>query len=831
MIECKFWIDNESRWGEGVFIDVYQIPLTVKERHDEQLATASFMSWENKFPYKLPLKPYTKCRLTTETDTFDYVVYSCDTTIVKMGAKLRRVDVSLIEQLAITQEIYPDTLMFSHEKLTIFEPNPRKIGEVLQRVRSQLWTVPVEDKTDPKYFPFDFYWNEFADWTNKTAPELVFADKSLFEILLQIGAIIGGFPKIRWDENERKYELTWRMWDAYVKNHVDQNVVSISSHSTIEGHSNILVGNLENLQNMSLDGENTVVEPCEGGFMPVSVENYEVNITDEAAGFEVSKDIARILSITFYHRYIGKSKTKTYTDADTDRIFMEYDEWLTLPTYQWGIIGSRWSREGVLWYKRGERRIHNLAANGVGELSPSPIARIVKEIGIWGHAGTEIDLEPKSLCARITYIPYQTAKYKAYKPNADKPLTAVYNQAEKTISPGAIGSNMQGAADRAEGVYGKTQKRFNRGDELYKIGEKLNGEIIVAADYEYGVNKINAIYETAPFNRRSQYVGIDNKIRTWNIPNDNIQDRILHYAETMEVEINAQEPVPNNGSLTEVGHSLALYYNDATYKRPDLAYIAWKPKAEMLSDGDDISTNYAVVTLTSIPIGKSICMQWEAADNASMGNRSYNTTLPDTDANVQNYIPYNERARWLNMVFANALPDYYNFRNDLLPKGGEEGNNRDFEFSRPALTAKSFRVKYNLERYSETIVKFKEFEILKDIRERIKFVYQLDFVGKNDTIVYERAITYNRLVNRYTTRLKVWINSAKPYNPYDYKVHYDAILLLTGVTIGNYSNLAVTDYEGRLLFATNKRGNIPNLTENIMNAIQFSNRKKEWVRL
>lgn len=829
MIECKFWIDKENKWGENVLIDVYQIPLKVSERHDEQLATASFMSWEREFPYELPLKPYTKCRLTTETDTFDYVVYSYDDKIVKMGAKLRQIEISLIEQLALTQEIYPDTLLFSHEKLTIFEPLLTKIGEVLERIRSQLWTVPKADKTNPKYFPFDFYWQDAAQWTERSAPELAFVDKSLFEILIQIGNIVGGFPKIKWDEKVGKYFLTWRMWNTNVKDHKDENVVTLSRHSTIEGHTNVLVSNLENLQNMSLEGENTVVEPCNDGFMPVSVEDYTTEITDEATGWTVSKPIAQILEMTFYHARRGISKTVTYTDADTDRIFMEYDEWLTLPTYQWGLVGSRWSREGVLWYKRGEKRIHNLAASGSLETSPSPIARIVKELNVNFPPGVS-SAEPRSLRARITYIPYQETKYKAYKPNAEKPLMKTYNQEEKVVSPAAIAGNMQGTVERAEGVYKKVQKVFDRGAELYKIGEKLNGDIIVAADYEYGQKKIMAIYETASFNRRSQYVGIDSKIRTWNIPNDNIQDRVLHYTELMEVEIDAQSPAPSNGSLTEVGRYLASYYNDENYKRPDLAYLTWKPIREALSDPDQISTNYAVVNLTSVAVGKSICMTWEAADNASMGNRSYSADLSGDRARAQNYIPYWETARYLNMVFANAIPDDYNFRNDLLPNGENE-NNKNFHFTRPALTAKSFKIKYNLENYSETIVKLGEFEIFKDLRERIKFVYQLDFVGKNDTIVYERAVNYNRLVNKYKTDLRVWVNSSWPYNPYDTKVHIDARPIAIGETIGSYTNIAIADIGGNLLFAVNKRGNIPFKLENPSQLLLFSNRKKEWVKL
>jgi hypothetical protein len=73
---------------------------------------------------------------------------------------------------------------------------------------------------------------------------------------------------------------------------------------------------------------------------------------------------------------------------------MEYDEWLTLPTFQWGIVGSKWSREGVLWYKKGEKRIHNLAADGVGTASGSPIRRIITDLG--HQASDLIDGEPRS---------------------------------------------------------------------------------------------------------------------------------------------------------------------------------------------------------------------------------------------------------------------------------------------------------------------------------------------------------------------------------------------------------------------------------------------------
>jgi hypothetical protein len=55
--------------------------------------------------------------------------------------------------------------------------------------------------------------------------------------------------------------------------------------------------------------------------------------------------------------------------------------------------------------------------------------------------------------------------------------------------------------------------------------------------------------------------------------------------------------------------------------------------------------------------------------------------------------------------------------------------------------------------------------------------------------------------------------------------------LPTGIIIGAYNNLAVTDFTGNLFFATNRQGNIQSVTENIMNVIQFSNRKKEWIKL
>jgi hypothetical protein len=811
MITCRFWIDEKQNWGEEVIIDVAEEPLRMDKRHDEQLETASFETLSDYMPYELPIKPYTKCRIVDDLgEVYNYFVKSYDDVIMGPSnkTKLRHIRFELIEQLAVTQKLFPDNLCFSNDLDTNGNPIPRTIADVLLRVKNQLWTVPEMDKYDPAYAPFNFSFDTTADWAQKVAPEMFFTGQSLFEILVQIGAVIGGFPRLDFREQDGNYILTYRMWDTSTTNHVDEDLVTIKRHTDMDGMANVLVSDLENLQNM--DGSNTIVEPCNDGFMPVCTEENETEITEEGAIFTTKKPISQILSMTFS---LNDNPDKVVTCTKTNHpIWLEYDEWRTLPSASLINIFTGPTRGDYLYYIKGDTKIYNFFSSSYEQ---TPYYNVMRYLGLEELA------RPRRVLLRIKYIPYQAMRVKAYN-NGDKPITELINQSEQVISSQYIASNMQGLVDRMSGSYNIYQKSVPRGTRLYKAGESLNGEIITAAKYEFGNMRVNCIYETAPFNRRSQYIGVNNNVRTWLIPNDNIADRSLHYSEIVEVEINPQSVEVNTGSLQATGITLLSDYM-TDLNRPDLAYIAWKDTDQIRTDADEISTDYAMATLSALPFGKSVLLTWETADNVSMGNRSYHKLALDVyeySANIQNFIQYNAKSTYMNVFFHNSKPSFYNtFRNDLLPLG-EESENQSFQFTFPALSAAQYRDKKS----TDPIAVFGQFKIDKDLRERIKFVYQLDFVAKNGTIVYDKAIALNRLCYNQKTELRAWKNSNKPYNPADVKKHEDAVACDIN-NIGSYTNLAITDTEGNLMFATNTAGQMTTLN------IGFVNKKRRWKRI
>lgn len=822
MITCKFWKDDIQDWGGNVQIDTYEMPLKISTRFDERLAEGSFHTWEGDCPYDLPLEPYTKCRITIDDGTeYDFVVASYDDRVLKFGTadrprygKPRKASIALIDPLAITQQIYPDNLCFSNGLDNDGKVTTITISEMLGRISEQLWTVPEGDKNNPAYAPFRFYWD-----TNKfqqTAPEMFFTGMSLFEIFVQIGAVVGGFPTLKYVDSVGQWLLDFRMWqNNAAARYNNKSMVNVARHSSMEGYANVLKSDLQNMQNMSVDGENTIVEPNEIEFMPVSTEEYNTEISNDNISFYTKKPIAKILEMTF--RFQGSPEERpSVTYNETNNFFMEYDKWRTLPALSLTDM-TTWtlSSDGVCYYKKGDNKIINFY-NASGS---SPWNRLKLDF----DPLSEPALHALRTIVRIKYIPYQEVTIKAHKPNAKKPIAEIYNQAANVLSSNAAGNNMQGTVERMEGQYTQWQKMLPRGGPLYKVGDWLNGGIIVAADHEFDIKFINSIYTTSPFNRRSQYVGVDNNIRLWNIPADKIIDRNLHYSEIVEVEINPSSAGVNNGSLTNKGQSILRNYS-TTAKAPDLAYIAWKGLDEINADEDLQSNNYALATVSSLPIGKSIIMTWSTSDNVSMGSRSFNSGAEGLDANianVQNYIEYNPSTLYLNLKFRHGVPIGYEFEHQYLPVG-DNSRNENFRFSFPALTKREY-LREDSEGILDTLINFQQFRIRKDLRERILFNFQLDFVGKNGTIVYDRGVTLNRLCNNTPTTFKIWVDSATPYSPYELKAHSDATLI--SGTIGAYTNLAVTDADDNLLFATNTAGNATSLN------LSFVNKKREWVKL
>lgn len=884
-----------------------QTPVKRTDAHDESLFTCSLtiLTDGSNFPDNKPyLEEWTKVRVNFDGDTLDYFVTQCDSSVVarkrpdnNVKKTVYKVDLQLIELLFVTQYISMDNLIFSHDISSSGKVTAKTIAEVLQRVNNQIYTMPEADKNDPVYgVPFKLLtsYSSMFWWGDMPAPEFFFNGKTLFQILVEIGDYVGGFPYLKFSKHG-EYELFYRQWnDNNVPRHTlsDDEIYDVEYHTTTDGSATIVDSTVENMLNSSANGENTAVYPLPGNedvsvpvngttvkmarnnnFVPPRTESYEYEITDANCFVEVPHAIERVLKLETYSSKDNVPPERGYQNITNQ--LLEYSDWVVLKETTNDVN----SRNYYLYYTIGGRRIENIRKD------------TLENIVIGTDHGSGGFTNPRQLFLRITYIPRLNGRIKKQRGTGEKPISYIVNQQTNVVNSSAYGKYLQGLVDRMTGNYTIYTVISKRNTELFKTGEFLNGERIYRAEHTYSPKVVVTRYFTSPnWNRRANFVAIPHNQRTWRIPAaDEVTQRNIHYAENVFYSIN--EPITGhafNGGITadyygkkalvdftnktSKGYVASVAGQDINYARPSLAYIAFKTDSAVNADADDQSIGYAMASCDPVPVDRSIIMTWTAEDNASMGSRSYGKGLKNYTAERQAFCAYPEKAEYVQFKLSSEAPDEYNYvQGNTGINATESGTNETFCLGYPFLTKKQFskvetEENFNFEQYgfknfgtSENpdykwdegsflythlgteFAKIPAIKIEKDLREKISFSYQLDFLGYSDTIVYENACVWSALCNRNATTLRVYINSSTPYSEYDVKGRgtllntaiadissYELTISVTGSDGVEYSNIAICDGNDNLMFATNKAGVI---NSDVGITLYACNEKKKWKKI
>lgn len=891
-----------------------QTPVKRTDAHDESLSTCSLtiLTDGSNFPNGKPyLEEWTKVRVNFDGDNLDYFVTQCDSSVAarkrpdnNVKKTVYKVDLQLIELLFVTQYISMDNLIFSHDISSSGKVTAKTIAEVLQRVNNQIYTMPEADKSDPVYgVPFKLLtsYSSMFWWGDMPAPEFFFNGKTLFQILVEIGDYVGGFPYLKFSKHG-EYELFYRQWnDNNVSRHTlsDDEIYDVEYHTTTDGSATVVDSTVENMLNSSANGENTAVYPLPGNedvsvpvngttvkmarnnnFAPPRTESYEYEITDTNCFVEVPHAIEKVLKLETYSwskNGTGTRQSRIYGDITS--ALLEFSEWKTLPESSLTLK----SRDYKFYYTIGGRRIENL--------SKATLKTIISS------QGNEFDYTaetPRQLFLRITYIPRLNGRIKKQRSTGEKPISYIVNQQTNVVNSSAYGKYLQGLVVRMTGNYTIYTVISKRNSELFKTGEFLNGERIYRAEHTYSPKVVVTRYFTSPnWNRRANFVAIPHNQRTWRIPAaDEVTQRNIHYAENVFYSINETISGVSNGSLadasfglraltdftnkTSKGYVASVAGQDINYARPSLAYIAFKTDSEVNADADDQSIGYAMASCDPVPVDKSIIMTWTAEDNASMGSRSYDKALKNYTAERQAFCAYPEKAEYLQFKLSSEAPAVYNYNKENTGiNANEEEDNLTLCLGLPFLTAKQFKnvgknesftiaqygyqnqgtseepkwvwenSLFNYTHLGAEIIKIPAIKIEKDLREKISFSYQLDFLGYGDTIVYENACVWSALCNRNTTTLRVFYdNDNAPYSEYDITgkgteisvtgyVLNPALLSIKFATRFSWKHLSICDKDGNLMFATNKAGETfySSAFEYYFITLSAVNKRKVWKKI
>ena len=460
------------------------------------------------------------------------------------------------------------------------------------------------------------------------APEFAFTRGTLKECLDQIGGYIHAIPRL---ENDTIY------FDELGQNNETQlptNYIGEIQSQNIEQYCTHLDTHADNLVNYSNSKVGTVIEPYYNGYETVRAETGVVRITDETAIIETEYPIGKIAQLK-----IGYTEDKNgdlVLPTDITPYVYESAEYQALSSYN---SNYPYSKAYAIYYKQGEKNIYGL--NFKMENAISPIFHDYAIINILERATQKeytnlLNIEPfVQLNFQIVYYPIVTARVGQAKPNLldyDRKITSIYNQSANMIDSTAYGENLKGAVMRLGNIDMKRTYIFPNVSYVAEVGTLVDDDYYISTvDLEYFKGYVKCTYGLSKdFNRLSQYIGIKNNIRMYEISEKQAVDRYI----LTEDYFVLGDDVANIDNLSIFN---GIYVINGIYKEMQGNVSTEYPTCAVCKT-DAVNEKF-VFPLISLGIGNSLLYTFRFKDNYSAGN----VATPGSDNNtfnVQTYAPY-----------------------------------------------------------------------------------------------------------------------------------------------------------------------------------------------
>lgn len=776
-----------------------------------------------------PPQKWQKVKVVFGSNTVDFFVDSCVVeAVTKYSPILYKWSIDLVGLIKVTQVLPKVTLSFSNEIDSSGNPIRFTYDNVMSRINGQLFTMPYEIIGSR---PFMLVWGDIP-FINEYSPEFFFTDLTLYECLVKIGLANDSYPilTVEYAFGNWRYRLNYLPFNnVNALRHTINNATYIKKISETSNYAEIIESDAENVTSGLIP---PITYPAYGKFKSPSVDEYVTEITDENAIIRLPFPVINIINIDAF--VYGTNGTSTVS-AEVDNIqnyAVEIGEWKTLPAGNWvaSIFGTTLKQRRGVW----EFNLKNIIK--LDSFYKGFQQKLITENPVWANfVGSS---NPRRQRYRVTYSPLLRAYTKTQKTYGSpiKPIYSIVNQISNVIDGEDYAMYLQGLAERMSGDYSVLEVKTN-GTQFVSKGNYINNEIVVEGKHFFYGSHTKSLYTTSKtFSRKSEFIDVDHNIRQWFVPADKITDRNLHYAE--DVIFSFDNPLP--ASVENINTEIIKDYIKGDYspKPISLAYIAFKDNDSIASDANDYSINYALASVSSMPHGKSLVITWEASDNISMGSRSYdrNELSQTNTVDVQQFIEYAPKAEWLQMQFSTETPDSYIF-NKIYTGVDAEGmaSNVNFENTFPLSNKKQYVD-------AVPLITVPQIRIEKDLRERILFNYQLDFVGINNTIVANTAVIKSGFIETLPLDgLRIYTSDTYRYSQNDtkavgtYQNITNIIKNTNGLTFETASNItcvsfALAETSGRLLFSKNANAG-ETIIKNSSLPLYISNRYKEYIKI
>lgn len=387
------------------------------------------------------------------------------------------------------------------------------------------------------------------------------------------------------------------------------------------------------------------------------------------------------------------------------------------------------------------------------------------------------------LLYRIKYTPQYSSRLYFERENSSQHThksTNSMNQQQRIVSLQNYGNTIWSNAQRVGTLTYKITARHFAIADLLNIGDFIKNNdgslaVITETEYIYYNDIIIGKYTfSRDYNRISEYMGIDNEIRQFEIPsNSKSYERKINIQNYVELDTIYK---PYDSYLTLYGRN--LFMNIFTTNNSSETVNACLYNTE----DSDVQNNWGAYDRLLLPIilngaGNSIIMQFGFNNNITSQPR---TTTTSGNKLLKVPIPYAKPSGDYKGFLRNCSFDLYGdtitFPTGMLP------------------LAKSSLVTNN------AYVSIPNLLVLKDPSEILQFTYQLNILSKNQNVIIGRKLAENnRFINKNTTKPVIYTKGGSVSRFDNYKLvggtlqnnmSY-SVSLSTPITMSFYDNSVV----------------------------------------
>ena len=483
-------------------------------------------------------------------------------------------------------------------------PKPKTITSEVNNVLATIETLWVNET--PR---FVFNEEQAKKYENTVIPEITLTG-TLYEQLNQIGQCINAVPRLK---KNVVYFDEWGNDELIEQNPYLQEYISSVKTFDIEQYAVALDSNVDNFVNNDATNEGSIVEPYTDGFKTVRTESAVGQLTEDNVVISTQYPIERILNVQ-----VGFANSSTFVGYDISNYVYSLAEYNTLSSFQ-DVYPSK---SFAIYYDVGQKDIKGLSFKVPNIVNPIfenyAIVNIInRALSEYGQSQVTID-NILQLQFRVTYIPIINGRARQYRQNiAEVPFasTLTYNQSSQKINAKAMGKAMKGAIEKLGNpelikTYLISIEEFKNVKDI-KIGQKFNEDYyisIIKREYypefvkmELGLSK--------NFNKLSEYVGVDNEIRFYEISEKQVVNSQILYEE-----------------FCVIGDDLENYDNNIAVSLDSISKsLRNKPITKIsgvLATGfaDGVELKKVVLPVVTYAMGNSVLMSFSYEDNFTAGS-------------------------------------------------------------------------------------------------------------------------------------------------------------------------------------------------------------------